>query len=122
MRYAVNAPRTNELAVWMKINDIDVDEVPYSSPVFVEVDEAGDWSIRYDVYVRSVSGVILYDRVRQEFEIAERSMPLVNDPPMWWLKEMETAPTGGGAVSGCATHPDATGCEETVAEGACHCD
>lgn len=90
--YAVDASRSSEMAAWLKCNDVDPCDVPYPARVFVETADGINWVIRYDTYVRTESGAIKFDFAREIFEYAERTVPLVNDPPMWWLKGV--APSG----------------------------
>lgn len=91
-RYAVDAPRSNELVAWLKCNDVNPSDVPYPSRIFVETADGTDWVIRYDTYVRTVTGTIKFDFATETFEYTEAVAPLLNDPPMGWLKG--TAPSG----------------------------
>lgn len=90
LSYRVAAPRTSELVSWLACNDIDPRDVPYPSTVFVETPDGEQWFVRFDAYARTESGFIAYDPVSESFEYQERSVALVSDPPMWWLKEMES--------------------------------
>lgn len=88
VRYVVTASRFSEVAQWLKCNDVNPNEVPFKSDVFVEIDADGEWVIRHAVYTRSATGVISYDPVSLTFGMQWRTVPLVNDPPMWWLKDV----------------------------------
>lgn len=112
LSYVVEAPRTGELVAWLKCNDVRPSDVPYPSEVFVETPDGEAWFIRFEAYVRSANGMVLYDAVTEAFEYVERSVPLVNDPPMWWL--VEVAPTGGGATSAGPTGAETAAGEYTV--------
>lgn len=117
--YVVKAPRMNEMAQWLKCNDVDPHLVPYNSPVFVESHGQG-WTIRHEVYARSESGFLLYDAASRTYACEERLAPLVNDPPMWWL---EAAPTGDGAApAGPASSEVVSAGDDTVAERVDACD
>jgi hypothetical protein len=95
--YEVVAPRMNELAAWFRCNDVKPEDVPYPPSVFIETENGVDWIIRFDAYARGPSGRIVWDPVGEEFEFVERTAVMVNDPPMWWLKE--APPTTKGASS-----------------------
>lgn len=115
LSYVVKAPRTGELVAWLKCNDVNPRDVPYPSQVFVETPDGEEWFVRFEAYARSASGFIAYDPVAEAFEYVERSVPLLNDPPMWWL--VEAAPMGvEAAPAGPAGAETSTG-EHTVAEG-----
>lgn len=92
LSYVVNAPRTSEMVSWLRCNDVDPNEVPYTSQVFVETLDGERWFIRFEVYGRDAAGFIAYDQATEQFVYAERSVGMLNDPPMWWLEEV--APTG----------------------------
>jgi hypothetical protein len=118
--YRVVAPRMNEMATWLTCNDVEPNLVPYRSDVFVESADGEKWIIRHQVYVRTELGALTYDAASREYVCEERVVPLLNDPPMWWLEE--AAPTGGGAAPAGPTGAEAAVSEETVAESAPDCD
>jgi hypothetical protein len=95
LSYVVKAPRVSELVAWLKCNDVDPQDVPYSSLVFVETPDGEQWFIRHEAYVRE-DGVIKYDPVANSWEYIEQLTVMVSDPPMSWL--VEAAPTGDGAA------------------------
>jgi hypothetical protein len=99
--YLVEAPRTNELVAWLRCNDVNLCDVPYKSGVFVESADGECWVIRHALYTRSATGAVQYSATTFEYVFEWRTVPLVNDPPMWWLVEQkeETAATGDVAVS-----------------------
>jgi hypothetical protein len=74
---------------WLGCNDIDSLDVPFKSDVFVESVDGEKWVIRHSVYVSSADGVPRYDAVTGSYSYGERILPLLNDPPMWWLREVE---------------------------------
>lgn len=78
--YRVTAPRSHEMQQWLRCNDIDPSAVPLNSAVFVESEDGEKWAVRHDVYV-----MVPY------FSQEERLVPLLNDPPMWWLVEQPPA-------------------------------
>lgn len=121
--YLVVVERSSELAAWLRFNDVDPNDVPFKSDVFVESVDGDAWVVRFSVYVRSASGSLRYDAEVRDYLYEDRQVPLVNDPPMWWLERVEAAPTGGGAAS-CVSPVGAAdaGCDVTVAEGACNAD
>jgi len=121
VRYTVEAPRANEMCAWLVCNDVSPRDVPLGSEVFVESDAGGVWTIRHRRYVRSASGAIVFDPLVQGPVKEWHQVPLVNDPPMWWLVECtaEAAPTGVGPPQAVpAEVVRATAGEPTVAEGA----
>jgi hypothetical protein len=65
---------------WLRCNDVDPATVPLNSAVFVESADGEKWVIRHAVYVMTPS-----------FSQAEHAVPLLNDPPMWWLAESPPA-------------------------------
>lgn len=109
MSYVVKAPRMNELSAWLKCNDVSPSDVPYPSVVLVETADGEAWFIQYEAYVRNASGHITYDAVTETFEYEVRTIPMVSDPPMWWLTE--APPLATGMADGDAPAADA------VAEG-----
>lgn len=88
LAYLVKAPRTGEMVAWLKCNDVDPGDVPYPTTVYIETADGERWFIRFEAYTRGESGFIRYDPVADSFELAERRVELVNDPPMWWLQEV----------------------------------
>lgn len=120
LSYVVEAPRTGELVAWLKCNDVRPSDVPYPSQVFVETPDGEAWFIRFEAYVRSASGMVLYNAAESAYEYVERVVPLVSDPPMFWL--VETAPVGAGAVSTGPAGAETTAGEFTVAERVRGCD
>lgn len=99
--YVVKAPRSSELMAWLRCNDVDPRDVPYGAAVVIGTPDGEAWFIRFDSYVRTAAGVLRYDPFSEDFEYVERSVPLVNDPPIWWLAEWGTPPTGeAGALGG----------------------
>lgn len=119
LTYVVNAPRTSELVAWLKCNDVDPRDVPYPCAVFVETPDGEEWFVRFDVYVRNEFGAIRYDAATLSFEYAERSVPMLNDPPMWWLEEAPS--TGAEGASAGPAGAESTAGEDTVAERAHDC-
>jgi hypothetical protein len=87
-RYVVVAPRASEMAQWLQCNDIVPNEVPFKTDVLVELDTDGVWVIRHAVYARTSAGLIRRDAALRGYAYDWRSVPLLNDPPMWWLKEV----------------------------------
>lgn len=116
LSYVVKAPRTGELVAWLKCNDVRPSDVPYPSQVFVETPDGEEWFIRFEAYARNAAGFIAYDSATETFEYVERSVPLLNDPPMWWL--VEAAPMGVGAASAGPVGAETSTGEHTVAESA----
>lgn len=109
--------------MWLRCNDVDPNDVPFKSDVFVESVDGVSWVIRHVVYVRSAVGALRYDGVRRDYVYEDRRVPLVNDPPMWWLTRVEAAPTGWGPPPGSArVGATSAGCDGSVAEGACNAD
>lgn len=86
--YLVSAPRTSELVMWLKFNDVDPHVIPMPSDMFVEADEDGAWWVRYTAYVRAKNGSTAYNPATRRYAYAERRSPLVYDPPMHWLTEL----------------------------------
>jgi hypothetical protein len=110
--YVVVAPRTSELVAWLRCNDVDPRDVPYKSEVFIGTDDGVAWFVEFDAYVRSEIGAIKYDLVTETFAYDVCRVPLVNDPPMGWLKE--AAPRGSGPLLPAGAETAAG--EDTVAE------
>lgn len=121
VRYEVDTGRTNELAAWLRCNDVDPQHVPYPSKVTLESVDGMHWMIRYDTYARTASGTLKFDHRTQVFEYTEVRVEMVTDPPMWWLKE--AAPSGLQGTEGAAVlskSPRVS--EDNVADGAFNCD
>jgi hypothetical protein len=118
--YLVKAPRSSELAMWLKFNDLDPLVIPLPSDMFVESDGGGVWWIRYTAYVRTKNGSAAYNPVTKRYAYAERRDPLVYDPPMSWLVEQTAAaPEGDGrAAAGPVGTGVLNGCADNVADGA----
>lgn len=86
--YLVSAPRTSELVMWLKCNDVDPYIVPMPSDMFVETDTDGAWWIRHTAYVRARNGSTAYNSATRRYVYEECRAPLLNDPPMHWLTEL----------------------------------
>lgn len=82
----------NELVAWLRCNDVEPYDVPYKSEVFIGSDDGEKWYVEFDTYVRSETGLIKYDVVAESFAYDVYRVPMLDDPPMWWL--VEAAPTG----------------------------
>jgi hypothetical protein len=120
LRYLVQAPRSNEMATWLLCNDIAPTDVAYRTDVFVSSADGTDWFVEFDGYARTSAGVIRYDAATEAFVLQTRRVPLLNDPPMFWLRE--TAPTGDGAASAGPAGAETAAGDQTVAAGACNED
>lgn len=88
MSYLVSAPRTSELVMWLRCNDVDPHQVPSPSEIYVESDPEGVWWIRHSVYVLNDRGAVAYDSATRSFRYEDRWARLVSDPPMHWLTEL----------------------------------
>lgn len=105
LSYVVNAPRMSELVAWLKCNDVDPADVPYPSVVSVETPDGAEWFITYESYVRNAAGRIVYDARTDEFEYTERTVLMLNDPPMWWLTEAPPSAEEGASDGAAAEGP-----------------
>ncbi len=119
LSYVVVAPRSSELVAWLRCNDIDPRDVPYKSEVFIRTDDGEKWYVEFDAYVRSEAGLLKYDVVEETFAYDVCRVPLLNDPPMWWLKE--APPTGGRGASVGPTGAETAAGDHTVAESVGDC-
>lgn len=90
VRYRVNPPRMSEMAAWVRLNEVDPQDVPYPSLMFVGTDDGVNWRIEYEAYQRSPGGKLMYDPATDTFRYETRTVPMVYDPPMWWLVEDES--------------------------------
>lgn len=79
--YTVDAPRIAELVSWLGCNDVDPIDVLYPCGVMIGSSDGQTWWIRYEA--------------RKQ----ERVIPLLNDPPMQWLKEVEATSAGGAEAA-----------------------
>ncbi len=116
--YRVKAPRMSEMTAWVQFNGLSPSDVPYPSQMVIWSDDGEQWWIEYTAYKRAASGVLLYDPATDGFRYEMRTVPLLYDPPMWWLEE--TAPMGTGAAP--LQTSDALDVGETVADGVCNWD
>lgn len=76
-----------ELLSWLRLNDLNPNDVATGYPLRIECDENGTWGIRHTVYVRGSNGLIKADPVTCDPVTEERFTPLEHDPPMKWLQE-----------------------------------
>lgn len=88
----------SEMVAWLRCNDIDPDEVPFGSDVFMGTDDGTSWMIRYPVYARLPSGAVRCDLPTLKPAYDWREVPLMNDPPVWWLKEQKKEASNGGPL------------------------
>lgn len=79
-----------DVAAWLVANDIDLWDVPLHSDIFLETGPDGMWLIRYAAYLRNGEGHRYVDRSTRDVAVADRSVPLLIDPPISWLTTTAT--------------------------------
>lgn len=77
-----------DLLAWLRINEVNPNDVPADASLLVEEDSDGAWMIRYSVLLRNAEGKRYL--IPKTFRLAEegRVSPLLFDPPLKWLKPL----------------------------------
>lgn len=86
-RYVVDTTDHRTVCTWLRTNEIDPNDIPIRTPILLEPDleEFGEWRIRYKVFLRNSSGHRYMEAGTEELATQDLWKRLEIDPPMQWL-------------------------------------
>lgn len=82
--YEVDCPNHRELLQWLRLNEIDPNDVPFDSKLLL-AEHDGEWVIRYEVFLRNGNGLRYLVSGTDELAVQDVLTPLMFDPPAHWL-------------------------------------
>jgi hypothetical protein len=77
--------RRDALCAWLTANGIDPNDVPIHGDRVIEPGPDDTRMIRYESYIRDDNGSITVDESGNGAAIETRRVPLVVEPPAWWV-------------------------------------
>lgn len=87
-RYLVDTTDHRTVCTWLRMNDVDPNDIPLRTPILVEPDPDsgfGEWRIRFETFLRDSHGYRYIKSGTEELATRPLTQRMAIDPPIEWL-------------------------------------